>query len=354
MRSVSGRGIHDNYDTLFFPAQETASLVTRCGLQMIRLTVDTQDTGLRIDAWLARQPAVGSRGRALRWIERGKVMLNDDIVGYADAGRRIHRGDRISVWVDRPGSSLPPKRGLAAASPALHIVYEDRALVVADKPAGLLVEPLPGREDDEITLLDLVANHLKASHRSRPLVVHRIDRDTSGLVIFARTPTAQQILKDQFRRHTAERRYLTLLRGRVEPDKGTWRDRLVWDSKRLVQRRAHPRETRAREAVANYRVIEQFSSAALVEVFLATGKRNQIRVQTGLRGHPVVGERIYLFGATQPVRGEPTLARQALHAAGLTLTHPATRERLTFSAPVPDDMRRLLGKLRKIHPCGGL
>ena len=337
---------------------------------MTRWRVTEAETGQRLDAWLARRPEIGSRSRATAWLERGKVFLNGAAVDYPDAGRRLQAGDEVGLWVDRPGTATPARRDLRAARDLLDVIREDEAILVADKPAGLLVEPLPGEAGAEPTLLDLVREHLRTpfgwrgplprqarstrspvtahsvplADRVRPLVVHRIDRDTSGLVLFAKTRDAQETLKDQFERREPARAYLAVVRGVVGPDAGTWRDRLVWDKARLVQRRAHPREARAKEALARYRVLEQFRDAALLEVSLVTGKRNQIRVQAGLRGHPIIGERLYRFGA-DPDEG-PTLDRQALHAARLTFVHPVTGKPVRVSAPLPGDMQGLIARLK--------
>jgi 23S rRNA pseudouridine1911/1915/1917 synthase len=309
-------------------------------------TVGEADAGKRLDGWLACQAEVGSRGRARSAIERGKVLLNLETVAFSDAGRRLRPGDRVGYWEDRPGTAHRRAREIVAARSALSVIFEDAAVLVADKPVGMLVEPLPGEPGSEVTLLDLVTDHLRFSTRSRPHVVHRIDRDTSGLVLFARTLAARTALKAQFERHTPERVYLALLRGRVEPASGTWRDTLAWDRERLVQKRAHVREAAAKEAIARYRVLEQYRDAALVEVRLVTGKRNQIRVQAGARGHPLVGERLYTFGAAAADEGTPTLGRQALHAARLSFVHPTSNKRVTVTTPLPNDMRALVEALR--------
>ncbi len=317
---------------------------------MIEWMIDEPDAGVRLDAWLARRPEVGSRGTARAYLDRGKVLLNSAVAGSSEAGRKLRPGDRVGLWVDRPGTSRPRRREIASARRSLSLVIEDDAILVADKPAGMLVEPLPGQEGGEVTLLDLVADHLRPRVRIRPLVVHRIDRDTSGLVLFALTRDAQESLKAQFERRTPERTYLAVVRGTVTPESGTWRDRLAWDKARLVQKRAHRTEAAAREAVARYRVVERLDGATLLEVSLVTGKRNQIRVQAGSRGFPLVGERLYTFGAPPPRRGDPTLARQALHASALSFIHPSTATRVDVTAPLPEDMRTLVARLRLASP----
>lgn len=317
---------------------------------MTEWTVGEADGGSRLDAWLAARPEVGSRGKARDAIECGKIFLNGQELVFSDAGVRLAAGDRVGFWPDRPGSAKSRSRDIVATRHVLSIVHEDDDLLLVDKPPGWLVEPLPGRAGGEVTLRDLLADHLRARTRARAYVVHRIDRDTSGLVLFALTATARDDLKAQFERRLPERVYLAVVRGRVVPASGTWRDKLAWDKQRLVQKRAHLHEERAKDAVAHYRVLEQFAEAAVLEVRLVTGKRNQIRVQAGSRGHPLVGERIYTYGSADGVPrrgGGAEFPRQALHAARLAFQHPRTRRRIEFTAPIPDDIRQLIDRLRE-------
>jgi len=321
--------------------------------------VTAAEADIRLDAWLAKRAEVGSRSRARDWIARGKVLHNQQEVTFDRAGVRVQEGDEIAVWMDRPGSSRPRLREVVTRRDALRIVFEDDSLLVADKPPGLLVEPLPG-ERSEVTLHDLVADHLRHGGPSRAraagraggagspeaLVVHRIDRDTSGLVLFAKNEPAQFALKRQFERRTAQRTYVAVLEGRLTPLEGTWQDHLVWDKTRLRQRRAtEDDEPAAKEAVASYKVIEQMEQAAVVEIRLVTGKRNQIRVQAALRRHPLIGERIYRRGDRPSAA--PPFERQALHASRLAFRHPRTGAHVHFEAPLPDDLRRLIAGLRR-------
>jgi 23S rRNA pseudouridine1911/1915/1917 synthase len=318
--------------------------------------VEDGDAGKRLDVWLARRPEIGSRGKAQDALACGKVFLNDAELTFADAGRRLAGGDRIGYWPDRPGSSKPRRREIVTARAALDVVHRDDAVLVVNKPPGWIVEPLPGEEQGEVTLLDLVADLVaevsrpvapaSSLRRSRPYVVHRIDRDTSGLVLFALTAASRDHLKAQFERHTPDRIYLAVVNGHPVPESGTWRDMLVWDKERLFQRRAHLGEARGKDAEAWYQVVERFEWQALIEVALRTGKRNQIRVQAGLRGYPLVGERQYRFGQPRDVAREPAFPRQALHAARLAFVHPTKGRKMAFAAPLPGDMEELLKRLR--------
>jgi 23S rRNA pseudouridine1911/1915/1917 synthase len=271
----------------------------------------------------------------------------------------------VRVWVDRPGSARrrtgtyilaeagragkSGKAGKAgrAGEKRLSILYEDDDLIVVNKPPGLLAVPLPDKRDAS-SVLDILSDHLR-SHRTRqPFVIHRIDRDTSGLVVVAKHQKAQVALKSQFRRREPERVYLAVVYGRPDPPSGTWRDRLVWDSRASIQKETHPDDPRGVEAVSHYTVKETFADASLVEVRLVTGKRNQIRLQARLRGHTLVGETRYIFGPDALRSIE--FPRQALHAFRLAFRHPSTGDRVAFEAPQPEDMTQLLARLRAPRP----
>jgi 23S rRNA pseudouridine1911/1915/1917 synthase len=317
-------------------------------------TVREHDAGTRLDKFLAAPDRLGSRGRAVAALERAKVLVNDADVGVADAARRLAAGEVVRVWMDRPGSATRRLGPIAIGD--LRILHEDDLLLVVDKPAGMLAVPLP-RKPDAPSVFDLLADHFRSHRRLRPLVVHRIDRDTSGLVVFAKQPDAQEQLKEQFARREPERLYRAIVYGRLEPARGTWRDRLAWDRDELIQRHARASDPRAKEAVCSYRVMETFRDASLIEVRLQTGRRNQIRIQAALRGHPLVGERRYvsdvrhvsdLRDVSGPVRSRPIpFSRQALHAYRLSFRHPRDGRLLTFESPMPSDLTELLARLRR-------
>jgi 23S rRNA pseudouridine1911/1915/1917 synthase len=304
--------------------------------------VGATDLGSRLDKFLASPERLGSRAKAAAALERGKVFLNEKEASLADAGARLNAGDVVRVWMDRPGSSRARPAPLEPGG--LQIVYEDDSLLVLNKPPGLLAVPL-ARRDEAPSVYHYVEEHLRTRGKRRPHVVHRIDRDTSGLVVFAKHARAQERLKDQFRRREPERTYLAVVYGHPEPDVGTWRDYLVWDTEALIQKETHPRDPRAKEAISDYRVLETFAGASIIEVRLQTGKRNQIRLQARLRGHTLVGEQRYVFGPSslRPIE----FPRQALHAWRLAFRHPDDEQLLRFEAPLPADMERLLARLRR-------
>ena len=298
---------------------------------------------MRLDKFLAAPDRLGSRGRAADALTKGKIFINDTEASPREAASRLRAGDVVRLWADRPGSS---RRRLGAfAAGDLNILYEDDQLLVVNKPAGMLAVPLE-RKRQVVSTYDQVEAHLRPhGRRHRPLVVHRIDRDTSGLVVFAKNARAQETLKAQFKRREPERVYWAVVYGSPEPPEGTWRDHLVWDQHALIQKRTRANDPKGKEAISHYRVLEQMEDASLVEVRLETGKRNQIRIQARLRGHTLVGERRYVYGpdALRPI----VFSRQALHAYQLSFRHPVDDRPLTFEAPLPDDFRGLLRRLRR-------
>jgi 23S rRNA pseudouridine1911/1915/1917 synthase len=329
-------------------AERHTARITRLGsdrIDRMRHTwvVENGDAGLRLDKFLAAPARLGSRGRAAVALERGKIFVNGEEAGPGEAASRLAPGDSVQVWMDRPGSSRkltqrPPRPG------ELPIVYEDDSLVVVNKPPGLLTVPLP-RRDEAPSVEQMLSHHLRSKGGRRPLVVHRIDRDTSGLVMFATRGDAQMRLKEQFRRHTAERVYLAVVYGVPTPRAGVWRDHLVWDDTALIQKETHPDDPRASEARCEYEVVETFGDTSLLQVRLITGRRNQIRLQARLRGHTLVGEQRYTFGseALRPVE----FGRQALHAWRLGFAHPSGGRPMRFEVPLPTDMEELVERLRR-------
>lgn len=305
-------------------------------------TVNDDDAGLRLDKFLAAPGRLRSRARAVTALERGKVYVNTIEAGLADAGRRLAAGDIVRLWIDRPGSAKArPRTGRAGD---LDIVFEDDDLIVVNKPAGLLSVPLE-RKTDVPSVYEQIEDRLRSHGKRRPLVVHRIDQHTSGLVAFAKNPQAQKRLKAQFARREPDRVYLAVVYGHPDPSSGTWRDTLVWDTKTLIQKETHPRDPDGTEAVSEYRVVESFTGASLIEVRLRTGRRNQIRIQARLRGHTLVGEERYVYGLD--TLRTIAFGRQALHAYRLRCQHPTDGRTMTFEAPVPKDFTDLLARLRR-------
>ena len=306
-------------------------------------TVAADEAGQRLDKYLAATGRAGSRSRASDALARGRVFVNGEEAPPTAGARLLREGDAVRLWIDRPGSAA--KTRLAPARHGLDVVHEDEDLVVVNKPAGLLTVPLDG-ESNAPSVLALLWDRFR-SHRTRePLVVHRIDKDTSGLVLFALHERARKALVAQFAQRTPERVYLALVIGHPSPTVGTWRDRLTWDADAFVQRPARPGDPEARDAEADYRVVSSFAESSLIEVRLHTGRQGQIRAQAQLRGHALVGDRRY-----RPREGAPghgiAFPRQALHAQRLAFDHPADGRRVEFTAPLTDDLHALIDKLRR-------
>ncbi|CAN5875438.1 RluA family pseudouridine synthase [soil metagenome] len=305
-------------------------------------TASATDSGVRLDKFLADTGRLGSRRRAAAALERGKVFINGDEAGIADSGRRLTAGDVVRFWDDRPGSARRrPRTGPAGD---LDIVFEDDHLIVVNKPSGILSVPLE-RKADAPSIQEQIEDRFRSHGKRRPLVVHRIDQDTSGLVVFAKDPETQRRLKVQFARREPERVYLAIVYGRPDPPQGTWRDTLVWDTKALIQKETHRRDPQGMEAISEYRTVESFREASLIEVRLRTGRRNQIRIQARLRGHTLVGEERYVYGPDS--LRSIQFGRQALHAYRLGFTHPADDSPITLVAAPPAAFEDLLSRLRR-------
>lgn len=222
---------------------------------------------------------------------------------------------------------------------AFYIVHQDKDIFVVDKPAGLLAVPIPN--SNVKNLFDLVADHL-ARHGVRVGVVHRIDRYTSGLMVFAKNKRAYDDLVTKFREHEPKRTYLAIVRGILEQDEGTLEHhlKLIKDGFRNIV--VGPSEEGATPARLSYKVKERFLENTLVEVQLDTGLKNQIRVQFEHIGHQLVGDQHY----APEEEGEPLIDRQALHAYRLEFAHPRTNRMVNYEAKIPADMLRLIDKFR--------
>ena len=248
--------------------------------------------------------------------------------------------------------ALPPPEPIAAEPQdiPLAIVFEDDHLVVVDKPAGMVVHPAAGNADGTLVnaLLFHCAGQLSGINgRLRPGIVHRIDKDTSGLLVVAKSDAAHEGLAAQFADHSIHRRYLAVCAGQPSPREGTVDARLGRsDRDRKKMAVLPPDATRGKHAVTHYRVLEDLDHAALIECRLETGRTHQVRVHCQSIGHPLIGDPVY---GRDPAPLRPLLkalhfARQALHAAELGFRHPVTGEMVDFRAEVPPDMRELIDR----------
>lgn len=229
---------------------------------------------------------------------------------------------------------------MAARNREFYIVHEDKDILVADKPAGLLAVPVPkGRAKN---LEDLVADYLSSTKRCPTFTVHRIDRYTSGLMVFAKNEEAADELVRQFRNQEPERSYLAMVRGVIKEEEGELEHHLKLIRRGFRNIVVEPDEKGATYARLTYRVKERFLNTTLVEVKLDTGLKNQIRVQFEAFGHQLVGDQHY----APEEESEPLMNRQALHAWKLSLIHPRKKKRVSFEARIPADMMRLIDHYR--------
>jgi len=272
--------------------------------------------------------------RARRLCERGKVTLAGAIA--VDPSARVERGQELAIDEHAPTIKAP----LRAA-----IVYEDAHVVVIDKPAGVSSVPYEKRESG--TAMDLVRDAWRASVRratARPLhVVHRIDKDTSGLLLFATTKAAERALQTMFREHDVERTYHCVAHGVVKDVR--IETRLVTDrGDGLRGSTRHPGQ--GKRAVTHVRAVENLREATLCEVRLETGKTHQIRIHLSEDGHPLVGERVYIRDWLKKGKEPIECPRLLLHAATLGFVHPVTGQHVRLESPLPPDFSRELARLR--------
>jgi len=305
---------------------------------------DSED-GMRLDRAVAAIPSVGSRSRARKALESRKVTVAGSLAAVGDAGSPVPAGTEVRVEWNRPGTSFAHVKGNRSLEEAkIRILYEDEALIAVDKPAGLLSDSATRKQQKERdTLKKRLLPYLKAKGH-RPWIVHRIDRDTSGIVLVAKSESLVQPLKNQFYAHTPERIYWTAVEGTPNPLTGTWTHTMRWDGRRRIQGLCSPGADGATTATAHYEVVHQYGPVSVLDVQLYTGRRNQIRLQAQSVGHPLIGERLYIPEGHRPIRPFP---RQALHARRLTIKHPVSGDPLTIKAPLPQDLKTWLEGMRR-------
>ena len=303
-------------------------------MEPIRLRASEESKNQRLDAFLASSLDGLTRSQATRLIESGEVAVEGRAVSKS---YKLAGGEDIAVTLPEP----EPVEAVPQDIP-LDVVYEDADVIVVNKPSGMVVHPAPGHPDG--TLVNALLYHCAGTLSGvggalRPGIVHRIDRDTSGLIIAAKNDAARQYLSAQLADHTLARTYECIVVGKLREDRGTVDAPIArhpTDRKRMAV------VAGGREAVTHWEVIARYPGYTHVRCRLETGRTHQIRVHMAYIGHPILGDTVY--GAKKEV---PGLTGQCLHAVGLRFLHPRTHEVVELSCPLPEEFTRMLQKIRK-------
>jgi 23S rRNA pseudouridine1911/1915/1917 synthase len=313
------------------------------GVSIIEATIAPQSEGWRLDRALASAVPTLSRERIKALISAGQVRRTDGAL-TRDPAAKARAGEIFAVEVPAPR----PAHNEAQAID-LVVAYEDEHLIVVDKPAGMVVHPAAGNFDG--TLVNALLHHCAGNLSgiggvARPGIVHRIDKDTSGLIVAAKTDRAHEGLARQFAAHTIDRRYLAIVNGMPTPSEGRIEANLARsDANR--KKVAVVGEGRGKRAVTHYKVIRPLAESALVECRLETGRTHQVRVHMAEIGHALLGDPVY--GRTRPAHRDVLkrlgFQRQALHAARLGFVHPINSHALSFDSAMPSDMQELFTAL---------
>ena len=295
------------------------------------VTAVAEDAGARIDVCLAAKLGV-SRSNMQKLLEEGRVKRGDKVL---KANYKVRAGEVYTVDIPEP----EPIEAVPEDIP-LDIIYEDDDVVVLNKARGMVVHPAPGNYTG--TLVNALLYHCKKlsgiNSAIRPGIVHRLDKDTSGIMIVAKNDAAHIALSQQIQSKTAVRTYLAVVRGNIKTDSGTIETQIARD-KNDRKKMAVVKEG-GREAITDYEVLERFGKYTLVRCKLRTGRTHQIRVHMEYLGYPLVGDPKY-----SPMKTPFAIKGQALHSHTLEFTHPRTGERMKFEAPLPEDMHKIITRL---------
>lgn len=297
----------------------------------------------RLDSALAHALPQFSRARIQALIAEDALRIAGKATTDAASKKFAGQNFELSVPAPRPDKAEAQEIGLT-------IVFEDEHLIIVDKPAGLVVHPAAGHADG--TLVNALLHHCKGQLSGiggveRPGIVHRIDKDTSGLLVVAKSDSAHEGLAKLFAAHDIERRYLAIVNGIPAPPAGTVKTQIGRSTTNRKKMAVLP-ENKGKHAVTHYRTVETFAKTALVECTLETGRTHQVRVHMAHIGHPLIGDSVY-SNRQNPYRigqNQSKFDRQALHAASLGFIHPISGETLLFESSLPEDMQLLLSHLR--------
>ena len=301
-------------------------------MEPIRLRASEESKNQRLDAFLASSLDGLTRSQAARLIESGEVAVNGKTAGKS---YKLAGGEDIAVTLPEP----EPVEAVPQDIP-LDVVYEDADVIVVNKPSGMVVHPAPGHPDG--TLVNALLYHCAGTLSGvggalRPGIVHRIDRDTSGLIIAAKNDAAHQYLSAQLADHTLARTYECIVVGNLREDNGTVDAPIARDSRDRKRMAVVPG---GRRAVTHWEVIARYPGYTHVRCRLETGRTHQIRVHMAYLGHPILGDTVY--GAKKAV---PGLTGQCLHAVGLQFIHPRTKDLVSLTCPLPEEFTAMLRKI---------
>jgi len=314
----------------------------------ILIAVSPEEKGRRLDQFLTTRLESVSRARIQELIAEGKVLVND---AAAKASLKLRGGEQIIVLGE---ATRPPLRAIAEEIP-LDIRYEDDDLAIIDKPAGMMVHAGAGATEDARnrgTLVNALLHHFATlsavGGALRPGIVHRLDKETSGLIVVAKNDEAHRKLSAQFARREVKKTYTALVHGWLKKDSGTINESISRDP--VHRTRMTTRQSGGREAITHYRAVRRIESDSgkftLLEVKIDTGRTHQIRVHMASLGHPIVGDALY--GARRHLHGkdkQTPLQRNFLHAAVLQLQHPRTGEKIELKSDLPEDLRSFLAMI---------
>lgn len=312
--------------------------------ETLSFTAGEADADLRLDAYLAAQIDGWSRARLQRLIDDEEILVNGK---SAKASYKLRAGDAIEVEL-----AAPPSAGFTPENIPLEIVFEDDDLVIVNKPAGIVVHPAAGAHSG--TLANALAYHFQqlSTHAGaiRPGIVHRLDKDTSGLLVAAKTESAHENLADQFRARGVFKSYAALVYGVVRLEAGRVEQPIARDPRNRTRMAV---VSGGREALSLFKIRRSYNSFTLVDVELKTGRTHQIRVHLSWLKHPVVGDELYAGGRENSIQDVQLRAqirklnRQFLHAEQLGFSHPRTGEQMRFVAPLPAELTDLLEELER-------
>lgn len=304
----------------------------------ISITVGGNSVNVRLDNYLCSRFGQLSRAKIQRIIKTQNIMVNGQ---RSKASRKLNFGDVIELVL--------PSRELTVDHVPLDIIYEDSDLIALNKQPGIIVHPARGTENKSGTLINgllYYASQKPEEQRFIPDVIHRLDRNTTGVIIFSKSARANQLISEQFENRNTKKEYLALVHG-ILSEKTALIDEPIGQHPRYFEKYAVTQD--GKTARTRYEVIEELSDFSLVKISLLTGRTHQIRVHFSHIGHPLVADELYggrIIAPSQLAPENPGIERTALHSSSLTITHPSSHKQITFAAPLAQDIENFLNSLR--------